>query len=126
MSESADTTKSLPAKRQSDGKFPKGKTGNPRGRPKGSLSKTTRFLQILTPARQKQAMKVLDATLRDAEAGDADARKLVLTLLQPFVKREAEKDGGGGGDKRPMVNVIVNQTEGRPPAIPAVRVIDAK
>ena len=125
MSESADTTKSLPAKRQSDGKFLKGRTGNPRGRPKGSLSKTTKFLQILTPARQKQAMKVLDATLRDAEAGDADARKLVLTLLQPFVKREADRESGGGGDKRPLVNVIVQQADGRAP-VPAPRVIEVE
>jgi len=125
MTENADSTKSLPEKRRSDGKFQKGVCPNKKGRPKGSLSKTTKFLQILTPQRQKQALKVLDATLRDAEGGDADARKLVLTLLQPFIKREAEKDGGGSGDKRPMVNVIVNQTDGRVPRpIPAVRVVE--
>lgn len=123
MSENADSTKSPPEKRQSNGQFQKGLCPNPKGRGKGAVSKTTRFLQILTPERQKKAMKVLDATLRDAEAGDPDSRKLVLSLLQPFIKREAEKDGGGG-DKRPLININVGVTDGKKP--PTARIIDGK
>lgn len=124
MQDDNDKTQSPPAKQPSDGRWKKGICPNPKGRGKGNLSKTTKFLQILTAPRQKRALKVLDATLRDAEKGDAEARKLVLTMLQPFIKREAEKDGGGGGDKRPMVNVIVQQADGRTPTV-APRVIEA-
>ncbi len=125
MTENADQTLPTPAKPTS-GKWQKGLCPNPKGRGKGSLSKTTKFLQVMTAGRQKKALKVLDQTLRDAEKGDADSRKLVLTLLQPFIKREAEKDGGGGtGDKRPIVNVIVQQADGRKPVMVAPRIIDA-
>lgn len=126
MSENSDKNPSLPEKRKSDGRFQKGVCPNKKGRPLGP-SKKTKFLQIMTGDRQKKALKVLDQTLKAAEEGDAESRKLVLEMLKPFVKREAEQEGGGGGDKRPVVNVIVNQTEGRqflPP--PGVRVIDVK
>ena len=126
MTENNDSTPSPPAKPKSNGQFQKGLCPNPGGRPKGALGKTTKFLQIMTQGRQKRALKILDQVFRDAEKGDPDSRKLVVTILQPFLKREAEKEGGGGGDRRPMVNVIVNQTEGHKSLPPAVRVIDAK
>lgn len=126
MSESDASTPSPPAKRKTNGQFQKGLCPNPKGRPKGALAQKTKFLQVMTAGRQAKALKVLDLTLRDAENGDADARELVLKLLQPFIKREAERDAPPG-DKRPLVNVIVNQTEGRVAApAPAVRVIDVK
>lgn len=125
MPENENLTPSLPEKRKQNGQFPKGKSPNPGGRPKGALSKHTKFLQIMTGDRQKKALKVLDQTLKQAEAGHVDSQKLVLSLLAPFIKREADRESGGGGDKRPMVNVIVNQTDGRV-VPPAVRVIDVK
>lgn len=127
MTESNDKTPSLPEKRRSDGRFQKGVCPNKTGRPKGALAKKTKFLQIMTGERQKRALRILDQTMKEAEGGDAESRKLVFEMLKPFIKREAEQEGPGGGDKRPMVNVIVNQTEGRqmlPP--PGVRVIDVK
>ena len=127
MSANADTTPLPSEKPLSGGRWTKGLCPNPKGRGKGNLSKTTKFLNILTPGRQKKALQVLDATLKDAAAGDKESRKLVLTLLQPFLKREAEKDtAGGGGDRRPMVNVIVQQADGRKPVVVAPRVIDQK
>jgi len=120
MTENDALTKSLPEKRPNSGRFQKGQCPNPKGRGKGNLSKTTRFLQILTPARQTRALKVLDETLKDAEKGDPDARKLVLEILKPFIKREAERDGGGG-DKRPLVNINVVSADGKKPQ---ARVID--
>jgi hypothetical protein len=125
MSESDASTPSPPEKRLKNGQFPKGVCPNKRGRPKGSLSKTTKFLQVMTTTRQQRALRVLDKVLAQAESGDGDSQKMVLTLIAPFLKREAEREGGGG-DKRPMVNVIVNQTDGREKVLPAVRVIDAK
>jgi len=111
---SDESTKSPPAKLPS-GQFPKGKSGNPTGRPKGSLAKKTRFLQIMTQGRQQKALKVLDAILRDAEKGDKESRKIVATILQPFLKQEAEPGSTGG--TRPVININVGQTDGRKPAI---------
>jgi len=110
--------------RKRNGQFKKGLSPNPRGRPKGALAKKTKFLQIMTQGRQQKALQVLDKEIALAASGDKDARKNVLTLLQPFLKREAEKDSPGGGDKRPVVTVVVNQTDGK--VIPAARVIEAK
>lgn len=127
MSANDAKTQSSPEKRQSNGQFKKGLCPNPTGRPKGALAKKTKFLQIMTAGRQQRAMRVLDKELALAESGDVDARKHILALLQPFVKREVGQDGGGGGDKRPTVNVIVTQTDGREARLPpAVRVIDSK
>lgn len=123
MSANDDSTPSPPEKKASNGQFQKGVCPNPKGRGKGNLSKTTKFLQIMTSDRQKKALKVLDKVLKDAEKGDADSRKLVVTLLQPFLKREAEKDGGTA-DKRPLININVGVAEGKKP--PPVRVIDGK
>jgi len=126
MSGKDDETPSPPQKeRKQNGQFQKGLCPNPKGRPKGALAKKTKFLQIMTQGRQQKALKVLDKVMQQAESGDADAQKLVLSMLQPFLKREADKEGGGSGDKRPTVTVVVNQTEGRAP-VPAARVIEAK
>ena len=121
----AETPSPQEKTRKPDGQFQKGISPNPKGRPKGALAKKTKFLQIMTQGRQQKALRVLDNEIALAESGDKDARKNVLTLLQPFLKREAEKDGGGG-DKRPTVTVVVNQTDGRAAPVPAARVIEAK
>lgn len=123
MSENNDSTPLPPAKPKSNGQFQKGLCPNPSGRPKGSLSKTTKFLQIMTQGRQKRALKILDQVFRDAEKGDADSRKLVMTVLQPFLKREAEP-GGTSDKQRPVININVGQTAGRTPV--TARVIDGK
>jgi len=125
MSENDAETPSPPEnERKQNGQFKKGLSPNPKGRPKGALAKKTKFLQIMTRGRQQKALQVLDKEIALAASGDKDARKNVLTLLQPFLKREAEKDSPGGGDKRPVVTVVVNQTDGK--VIPAARVIEAK
>lgn len=118
MPENESSTPSLPAK-QKNGQFQPGKSGNPKGRGKGNLSKTTRFLQILTTERQKKALKVLDATLKDAETGDVESRKLVLSMLQPFLKQEAQRDGGSK-NKRPLISINVGVTEGHKSAPPVI------
>lgn len=126
MPENESSTLLPPAKlpKPANGQFQKGVCPNPKGRGKGNLSKTTRFLQILTTERQKKALKVLDATLKDAETGDVESRKLVLAMLQPFLKQEAQRDGGSK-NKRPLININVGVTEGHRSASP-VRVIDAE
>ncbi len=49
--------------------------------------------------------------------------RIVVEAGTPFIKREADKDGGGG-DKRPLININVGVTDGKKP--PPVRVIDGK
>lgn len=125
MPENENLTPSPPEKRKNNGQFQKGLCPNPKGRGKGSLAKTTKFLQIMTSGRQKQALAVLDQTLKDAKKGDNECRKMILTLLQPFLKREAEHDGGGAKDKRPLININVGVTDGKKPVV-TPRVIDGK
>lgn len=126
MDENNDSTPLTPGKRKPDGKWTKGICPNPKGRGKGALSKTTKFLQVMTSSRQKRALKVLDKVLSQAEKGDGDSQKMVLTLIQPFLKREAEQGGGAPvGDRRPMVNVIVQQADGLKPVTITPRVIES-
>lgn len=124
MPENESLMTSPPEKRKNNGQFQKGICPNKKGRGKGSLSKTTRFLQVMTQGRQKQALKVLDKVLKQAAKGNLDSQKMVLTLIQPFLKREAESDGSPK-DKRPLININVGVTDGKKP-LPPVRVIDGK
>lgn len=47
---------------------------------------------------------------------------MVLGLLVPFIKREAEK-GDGNQNKRPLININVGVTDGKKPPVQA-RVIE--
>ena len=124
MPENKDSTPSLPEKRKSNGQFPKGKSGNPKGRGKGNLAKKTRFLQIMTSETQKRALKVLSKVIKQAENGHIDSQKMIVEILKPFLKREAEQEGGHG-DRRPMININVGVVDGKKQVLP-VRVIDGK
>ncbi len=124
MPENNDSTPSLPEKRPPNGQFPKGKSGNPKGRGKGNLAKKTRFLQIMTSDTQKRALKVLSKVIKQAEKGHVDSQKMVVEILKPFLKREAEQEGGHS-DKRPLININVGVVDGKKPVLP-VRVIDGK
>jgi hypothetical protein len=65
--------------------FPKGVSGNPRGTRPGSQHKITKRLQsLILPA----APKILAGIIRDAEAGDEEARKIFVKLL-PKIPRFA-------------------------------------
>lgn len=48
---------------------------------------------------------------------------MVLSLLQPFIKREAEKDTGNK-NKRPLININVGVADGRQAPAVAARVIE--
>lgn len=122
MSENAEQNKLQPEKPPSNGQFLKGQSGNPKGKPKGTLSKTTKFRQVMTSHLQDRAVKVLKKVVAQAESGDKDSQKMVLTLLAPFIKREAEKDEGNK-NKRPLININVGVTDGKKPPIEA-RVIE--
>lgn len=124
MNEDAEQTRLPPEKPASDGRFQKGKSGNPKGKPKGALAKTTRFRQVLTTSLQDRAVAVLKRVIMQAEKGDKDSQKLVVSVLQPFIRREAEREGGYRKNRRPLINIIVSKTDGRGTPPIATRVIE--
>jgi hypothetical protein len=69
------------AAQQSRGRpFPKGRSGNPQGRPKGSLNQTTRAAQVILDGEAEVlTRKVVDL----AQGGNVVALRLCLERLLP-------------------------------------------
>ena len=65
-------------------KFVKGKSGNPKGRPKVSKNKTT----ILLAAIEDDLEKVIDVVKKQDLAGDTTSQKLLLDRLLPARKQQ--------------------------------------
>ena len=60
--------------------FPKGRSGNPRGKPKGARHKTTLLAEKLM---QDDAANIVNAVLTAARAGDMTAARIVLDRILP-------------------------------------------
>ena len=60
--------------------FPKGKSGNPRGKPKGARHKTTLLAEKLM---QDDAENIVNAVLTAARDGDMAAARIVLDRILP-------------------------------------------
>jgi hypothetical protein len=60
--------------------FPKGKSGNPRGKPKGARHKTTLLAEKLM---QADAANIVNAVLTAAREGDMTAARIVLDRILP-------------------------------------------
>jgi hypothetical protein len=60
--------------------FPKGKSGNPRGKPKGARHKTTLLAERLM---QNDAENIVNAVLTAARAGDMTAARIILDRIAP-------------------------------------------
>jgi hypothetical protein len=63
--------------------FKKGQSGNPLGRPRGSVNEVTRLSQILL---QRDTELIIDTVIKRAIGGDMVAAKLVLDRLIPPAK----------------------------------------
>ena len=85
-------------------KFKPGKSGNPTGRPRGSINRQLAALR-------EAADKVLPLVVEKALAGDADAQKLILTHALPKVKpmSPAEPFSLPEGDLSQQVQAILRQ-----------------
>ena len=85
------------SKTANKGQFPVGKSGNPRGRPKGSKNKATILREAMQNKADKmlsaQVPKVLKVVIEAAIAGDMQAAKMVLDRAVP-VQKAAEGDSG--------------------------------
>lgn len=68
--------------RTEKGQFAKGKSGNPKGRPKGALGKATRWRLALEP----HGDDLFRVAVEHALAGDMTALKLCLERISPPVK----------------------------------------
>jgi hypothetical protein len=72
--------------RREDGTFAPGVSGNPGGRPKGSVSLKRLLrerLSLAPPGTEKSfAEGIVEATIRDALKGDAQARRLVWEYME--------------------------------------------
>ncbi len=83
MSKSKDVIEPENTGRKQDGTFEKGYSGNPNGKPKGALHKTTQAaLVMLEGETQALTRKAIDMALE----GDISALKLCLDRLIPSLK----------------------------------------
>lgn len=88
--------------------FPKGVSGNPNGRPKGAVSKTTEFRLAIQTAMEEEmyskAVELMRVLIQDAIDGDATARKIIMDRLMPAKKAvDSQSDNQKG-------NIIINVT----------------
>lgn len=74
------------ANRRPDGRFKKGVSGNPAGRPKGSRNSASLLRESFELSGKAIAQTVIDAAM----AGDMTAAKLVVERLQPPIRARAE------------------------------------
>lgn len=72
-----------PEKKQGGGRFQKGQSGNPAGKPRGTRHKVTLLAEKLM---QDDAKAIVEAVLTAAKSGDMTAAKLVLERIAPARK----------------------------------------
>lgn len=93
--------------RTSDGRFVKGVSGNPNGRPLGAKSRITRLKMTMEEAlRQglnpKDFQAIIDAMVSEAKAGNVQAAKLVLDKVMSNARTD---DEAGDGDNRITIRI---------------------
>jgi hypothetical protein len=128
----AKKSKKKVAIRDQHGRFVKGASGNPEGRPAGTRNHIKQLQQdtehalrdyLATPANQVRAMKGIDRIFHIMEHGGekeaVSAFKVLFDRILPNVKQQEE--GESKGQQRPVVLQIVNHTGDN---APPVRVID--
>lgn len=97
-----------------NGKFPKGVSGNPAGRPKGSKNRITLLKMATEEAwrerNQEKLDALLDAILEDALNGDKSARKMIFDAV--VSKANVAEDKAAGNKQQITVHRMeVNQAK---------------
>lgn len=67
-------------------KFKPGRSGNPKGRPRGTVNRSTRLIQAL----DRDLSKLITATKKQALAGDMQAMKILLDRALPIRRATLE------------------------------------
>ena len=119
--------------RNADGTFPKGQSGNPAGRPKGSKNEIVALKHDLEIAVRKhltadKVAKIVDKMVSLAENGNVGAAKLILDKV---VSNARDSDDANDKDRGGIRIVIENATfahkrEQSQPESPAPAAIDAE
>lgn len=108
--------------------FPKGKSGNPRGRPKGSKNSTTILKEALKQdfdkALQKDFSKIMKAIVDKAKEGDMVAAKMILDRVVPVTK--AIDFGAKGGENLGITIKVENMATAQIDEQPAIDVTPTK
>ena len=68
---------------QAKGQFPKGKSGNPRGKPKGTRHRSSLIAEQLFAG---EIQNICKTVIEEAKAGDMQAAKIILDRLLPSRK----------------------------------------
>lgn len=94
-----------------NGRFVKGKSGNPLGRPKGSKNKITLMKLALEGELRQQlkhdAQEILQIAISKAKEGDAAMLKLLIDKMLPTSRASDDEP------TKERVQVIVSQLNGR-------------
>jgi hypothetical protein len=67
-------------KKQGKNQFPKGHSGNPNGRPKGTRNKSTMLAQLLL---ERDVEETCNRVIEEAKAGNMQAVKMILDRILP-------------------------------------------
>lgn len=110
------------SKRGEDGKFKKGVSGNPKGRPKGVKNRITLLKQSLEHQLRNEASEhmsdVLATAIELAKSGD---RQMIKLLLDAHLSKPTSNDDEKAAEK---VSISIQGTP--PPKVERVHVIDAE
>ena len=104
----------MTTKKQLATQFKSGKSGNPKGRPKGAKNKETLLQEVLvtnsTNLMVKSLEKIVKAVIEKANEGDLAAAKMILDRIIPTKK--AQDINAANGDGKFIVNVNVEPMSG--------------
>ena len=90
--------------RTEEGQFPKGVSGNPKGRPPGSKNKITLLRQSLELQLREQAAPDLPGVMEKAvELAMEGDRSMIKLLLELHMSKSAPE--GGTGEKAPSITI---------------------
>ena len=67
-------------KKQGKNQFPKGHSGNPNGRPKGTRNKSTMLAQLLL---ERDLEEICNRVIEEAKTGNMQAVKMILDRILP-------------------------------------------
>lgn len=123
----ADGSKEL-IHRDSLGKFVKGVSGNPKGKPKGSKSRTTIIKQAMEEALTRDAAEafndIVDQAISMARAGDKDMIKFVLgDILKEARRADPDEEEN---KKIGEIHIKFSRYSGEPKRDNAADAIDAE
>lgn len=94
--------------RTEDGKFPKGVSGNPAGRPKGSKNKITLLRESLELQLREQAAPDMAGVLHKATELALDGNPGMIKLLLELHMSKSAPEGGTGKEK---VAITINRPD---------------